>query len=211
LRLHDCYDASALLPFQFNQLARCLPPFRMSPFLSPFRSSPFIWPSALLPFALLLVCAACLVSVSVRPARPSVSETTRHSGHHSRFVQKSLLLATAAPVLASMSGVLLEPTHRGELFHPALGRSRRDRGPTESPRGAGDDRDRIARSDGGMGQGGPSLGVVICASQRKYLSTEALFAASLPAVAGVVTRRLAQAMPCGSRQIGPGGRAVGRR
>jgi len=84
-----------------------------------------------------LVCAACPVSVSVRPARLSVSEAARDSGHHSRFVQKFLLLATAAPVLASMSGFLLEPIHRGELFHPALGRSRRGRGRSESPLGGG--------------------------------------------------------------------------
>jgi hypothetical protein len=58
-----------------------------------------------------------------------------------------------------------------------------------------------------MGQEGPSLGIVTCASERKSLSAGALFAASLPA--SVVTRRLAQAMPCGSRQIGPRARIGG--
>ena len=51
-----------------------------------------------------------------------------------------------------MSGVLLEPNHRGELFHPALGRSRQGRSHSESPRGAGDGMDRIARSGIRMGQ-----------------------------------------------------------
>ena len=56
----------------------------------------------------LLVCAACPVSVSVRPGRFCVTGSTRDSGHHSRFVQSFLLLATAAPVLGVDGAFLLE-------------------------------------------------------------------------------------------------------
>ncbi|MFA5810261.1 MAG: hypothetical protein WC935_08015 [Thermoleophilia bacterium] len=52
--------------------------------------------SLLLPFAILLVCEACPVSVSVRPERLSVAGDSRDPGHHSRFVPFALLLATAA-------------------------------------------------------------------------------------------------------------------
>jgi hypothetical protein len=65
------------------------------PFAAPlFLSLSFI--SLLLPVALLLVCEACPVSVSVRPERLSVAGDSRDPGHHSRFVPFALLLATAA-------------------------------------------------------------------------------------------------------------------
>ena len=156
------------------------------PFVCPSFSRAFALrpPFVLLPIALLLVCAACPVSVSVRPARPSVSEATRHSGHHSRFVQKSLLLATAAPVSASMSGVLLEPNHRVELFHPALApvatRSRSFREPAGSGRWHGS-RCAIRNSDG---PASPSREVITCASDHKSLPAEAVSASSLQAGAG---------------------------
>ena len=160
------------------------------PVLVRFSRRLFSGPLFCCPLAL-LVCAACPVSVSVRPARPSVSEATRHSGHHSRFVQKSLLLATAAPVLASMSSFLLEPIHRGEPFHPALGRSRRV-AVVQRARGSGRLAGIALRDQKEMVQRGPSLRFITCASERKSLSAGAFSAASLPARRWVVTRRLAQ-------------------
>ena len=59
-------------------------------------------------FAMLMVCAACPVSVSVRPERLSVSGSTRDSGHHSRFVPFALLLAAAARGIGVDGAVLLE-------------------------------------------------------------------------------------------------------
>jgi hypothetical protein len=137
--------------------------------------------------SLLLVCAACPVSVSVRPERFCVSESTRDSGHHSRFVQSFLLLATAAPVLASMAlpvgsrfieVSLFTRCSAGRDLVAVLQRARGERARTWTAlRGQDDD-----------GPVSPSRGVITCASQRKSLSAEALFTASLPAVAGVVTR-----------------------
>ena len=65
------------------------------PFAAPI-FQPLSFCSLLLPFALLLVCEACPVSVSVRPERLSVAGDSRDPGHHSRFVPFALLLATAA-------------------------------------------------------------------------------------------------------------------
>ena len=71
--------SGAMLPLQIRSLAFC---------------------SFLVVACVLLVCEACLVSVSVRPERLSVSGSTRHAGHHSRCVQNCLLLlAAAAPAL----------------------------------------------------------------------------------------------------------------
>jgi hypothetical protein len=58
--------------------------------------------------ALVLVCRACPVSVSVRLACVSITRSTRDSGHHSRFVQSRLVPATAAPVLGVEGAFLLE-------------------------------------------------------------------------------------------------------
>jgi len=55
-----------------------------------------------------MVCAACQVSVAVRPERLSVSGATRDSGHHSRFVPLALLLAAAARGIGVDGAVLLE-------------------------------------------------------------------------------------------------------
>jgi hypothetical protein len=65
------------------------------PFVAPIFLSLSFCP-LFLSFALLLVCEACPVSVSVRPERLSVSGVSRDPGHHSRFVPFVLLLATAA-------------------------------------------------------------------------------------------------------------------
>jgi hypothetical protein len=59
-------------------------------------------------FAMLLVCAACPLSVAARPERLSVSGATRDSGHHSRFVPFALLLAAAARGMGVDGAVLLE-------------------------------------------------------------------------------------------------------
>jgi hypothetical protein len=74
---------------------------------------PFVAP-LFLPFALLLVCEACPVSVSVRPARLSVSGVSRDSGHHSRFMPFALLLATAARGIGIDSASCWKPIHRDE-------------------------------------------------------------------------------------------------
>ena len=84
-----------------------------SPFAAPI-FLPFSFCSLLLPFALLLVCEACPVSVSVRPARLSVSRTTRDSGHHSRFMPFALLLATAARGIGVNGASCWKPGHRDE-------------------------------------------------------------------------------------------------
>ena len=78
-------------------------------------------PSCALPTAMLLVCEACPVSVSVRPARLGVSGTTRDSGHHSRFVPFALLLATAARGLGVDEAFLLGAIHRVEPLPEARG------------------------------------------------------------------------------------------
>ena len=68
----------------------------------------------LLPFALLLVCEACPVSVCVRPARLSVAGGTRDPGHHSRFVPFALLLATAARGIGVDGASCWKPIRRDE-------------------------------------------------------------------------------------------------
>ena len=65
-------------------------------------------------FALLLVCEACPVSVSVRPERLSVAGDSRDPGHHSRFVPFALLLATAARGIGVDGASCGKPIHRGE-------------------------------------------------------------------------------------------------
>ena len=81
------------------------PPFAAPIFL------PFSFCSLLLPFALLLVCEACPVSVSVRPERLSVAGDSRDPGHHSRFVPFALLLATAA------RGISVDGASCGKSIH----------------------------------------------------------------------------------------------
>src|SRR5262245_38942459 len=71
----------------------------------------FLLPSVA-PVALLFRAAGvcCMSGECFCPSRTAQRpEATRASGHHARFVQKSLKLAAAAPVLASMAGFLLEP------------------------------------------------------------------------------------------------------
>ena len=84
------------------------PPFAAPIFL------PLSFCSLLLPFALLLVCEACPVSVSVRPERLSVAGDSRDPGHHSRFVPFALLLATAARGIGVDGASCGKPVHRDE-------------------------------------------------------------------------------------------------
>lgn len=74
---------------------------------------------------LLLVCAACPVSVSVRLACLGRTRSTRDPGHHSRFVQCFLLLlAAAAPALGFDGGSCGNSTHRVEPIPKARGGAR---------------------------------------------------------------------------------------
>ena len=72
----------------------------------------------------LLVCAASLVSVTVRLASLSRTSTTRHTGHHSRFVQGFLLPASAARRFhaASMIAPFGAATHRRPMTRGPPGR-----------------------------------------------------------------------------------------
>ena len=160
----------------------------------------------------MLVCAACPVSVSARPAR--------------RSARNLLGARDTTPVLCRSFAAC----HRGTRYWHRWRRSCWSRSIELScftRRSAG--RDGIAvvheargeramigialRDQKEMVQRGPSLRFITCASPCKSLSAEALFAASLPARAGVVTRRLAQAIRCCNLRLaqGPGDKTVGNR
>ena len=192
--LHSVCSANSDLTSPQLVLARFnpFPPFAAPIFL------PLSFCSLLLPFALLLVCEACQVSVSVRPERLSVAGVSKDPGHHSRFMPSALLLATAARGIGVDGTSCGKSIHRGEpltqgseVRHSGAAldlacREQASRGPYCA----------VQHDDG---SGSPSLGVVTCASDWKALLAGALSASSLPARAAVVTTRLAQNCCCLAR------------
>ena len=118
-----------------------------------------------------------------------VARSTRDSGHHSRFVQSFLLLATAAPVLGVDGVSLLGPIHRGAV-DPRLGGAPLRRDISRSPRRVGRGEPHCAVTDV-MGQKPVTWGRHL---RQQYVSTCWLAhlsprsAASLPAGAEVVTQ-----------------------
>jgi len=152
-------------------LALCLfGPFACRVFLSPFRSSPFIWPFALLPFAL-LVCAACPVSVSVRPARPSARKLRGTRDTTPDLCRSLCYLPRLHPSRRRCRASCWSRTIEVSCF------TRRSAG-----------RDRVAvvqrargeramawialRDQKSNGPGSPSREVITCASDRKSLSDD---------------------------------------
>jgi len=115
----------------------------------PFKSDP-----SRLAALLLLVCAACPVSVSVRLACVRRTRSTRDPGHHSRFVQYFfLLLAAAAPALGFDGGSCGNSIHRVEPLPKARGvRGLRARS-NDARWGTGRGTNRVARLYGVMRQG----------------------------------------------------------
>jgi hypothetical protein len=106
---------------------------------------------------LLLVCVASQVSVSVRPGRRSATGTTRDSGHHSRFVQRLPLLATAAPVIGADGASCWKAIHRMCPCPRARGYAAEALSLT-CPAGSGRSANRIARSVVLTRRGGRHLG-----------------------------------------------------
>ena len=171
-----CAMSSALCPFAL------FGPFACRVFLSPFRSSPFIWPFALLPFAL-LVCAACPVSVSVRPARPSARKLRGTRDTTPDLCRSLCCLPRLHPSRRRCRASCWSRTIEVSCF---------------TRRSAGRDRVAVvqrARGERAMawialrdqksdGPGSPSREVITCASDRKSLSAGAVSASSLQAGAG---------------------------
>ena len=136
----------------------CIPVAVDSRSLRQLPSIPFQSDPSRLAALLLLVCAACPVSVSVRLACVGRTRSTRDPGHHSRFVQCFLLLlAAAAPALGFDGASCGNSTHRVEPIPNARGCAGCARGQT-TPVGerAGDEpRCAVVRCDA---PGSSSLG-----------------------------------------------------